>query len=103
MFSSRNIHFAILGIIIGASFGYVFAFYQAQAKVPAAAKPVNEVARDATGTAAPPQEHPEVTNDQMLGLFQKALDKNPNEPELMKRYGNFLFDLGRYGEAITFY
>ena len=36
MFSSRNIHFAILGIILGATTGYIFAFYQVQSSMPRA-------------------------------------------------------------------
>ena len=106
MFSSRNIHFAILGIILGAAFGYVFAFYQAEANAPrpVTATSATSAAEDTTAAnAATPGDHPEVTNEQMLGLFQQALEKNPNEPELMKRYGNFLFDMARYSEAIAFY
>jgi hypothetical protein len=34
MFSSRNIHFAVLGIILGASSGYILAFYQIDKKIP---------------------------------------------------------------------
>jgi cytochrome c-type biogenesis protein CcmH/NrfG len=105
MFSSRNIHFAILGIIVGSAFGYVFAFYQVQARAPLPVSRTSATADESATPGAPPvdQEHPEVTNDQMNGLFQQALEKNPNEPELMKRYGNFLYDLGRYDEAVTFY
>ena len=47
---------------------------------------------------APPN-HPEVTNEQMLALFKQALDKNPNEPELLTRYASFMYSLGKYKET----
>ena len=100
MFSSRNIHFTILGVILGAASGYVFAFYQVQRKMPA---PQVAAANSGGPTAGLPQNHPNVSNDQMLGLFKAALDKNPNDPELMVRYANFLFDFERYDEAVAWY
>ena len=89
MFTSRNIHFAILGIILGSAFGYIFAFYQVQASMP---PPISAASQA-------PANHPEVTNEQMLALFKQALDKNPNEPELLTRYASFMFSLGRYTET----
>ena len=89
MFTSRNIHFAILGIILGSAFGYILAFYQVQASMP---PPIS-------GTSQAPPNHPEVTNEQMLALFKQALDKNPNEPELLTRYASFMFSLGRFTET----
>ena len=93
MFSSRNIHFGILGIILGAASGYIFAFYQVQTSVvvPAAA----------SGTKPP--NHPAVNNDEILALFKTALARNPNQPELMTRYGNFLAGIGRYSEAVEWF
>jgi tetratricopeptide (TPR) repeat protein len=94
MFTSRNIHFAILGIILGATSGYILAFYQVQTTLP---RP--------TANASPrtPQNHPEVTNEQITALFKQALEKNPNQPELMTRYANFLFDSGKYSEAADWF
>src|SRR5881628_2990659 len=88
MFTSRNIHFAVLGVILGASSGYILAFYQVQSSMPA---PAVNASVNASGGV--PQNHPEVTNDQMVALFKQALAKNPNNPELMTRYANFLLDL----------
>ena len=94
MFSSRNIHFAILGLILGASSGYVLAFYQAQtAFVPKTA--TQQVSQNGT-----PPGHPNVTPEQLLEMFKVALEKNPNEPELRSRYGNFLYNLGRFQESV---
>src|SRR5262245_58431796 len=91
MFSSRNIHFAILGLILGASSGYVLAFYQVEsAFVP---KTTQQVSQNGT-----PPNHPNVTPEQLLGMFNVALQKNPNDPELRSKYGNFLFNLGRFQE-----
>ena len=95
MFSSRNIHFAILGIIVGAAAGYVVAFYQVQAGMP-------RTVAAASGSNMP-QGHPNVNNDQLLAMFKEALEKNPNDATLMMRYANFLFDLGRFGEAADWF
>jgi tetratricopeptide (TPR) repeat protein len=94
MFSSRNIHFAILGLILGASTGYIVAFYQAEAAfVPK--PPTQQVSRNGT-----PPNHPNVTPEQLLEMFKVALQKNPNEPELHSRYASFLFNLGRFQESV---
>jgi Flp pilus assembly protein TadD len=94
MFSSRNIHFAVLGIILGATFGYILAFYQVQASMPppAAARSAN---------SGVPNGHPNVTNEQLLSMFQEALKKSPNDTQLMTKYANFLFDLAKYSEAVA--
>src|SRR5262245_60941954 len=95
MFSSRNIHFALLGIILGAASGYVFAFYQVQTSMPAPAA--------SAGSGNSSQNHPPVNNDQILALFKAALEKKPNEPELMTRYASFLANLGRYSEEVEWF
>ena len=94
MFTSRNIHFAILGIILGASSGYMLAFYQVQKSMPPPAI--------STGSS-PAQEHPEVSNEQVLAMFKEALERNPNDTTLMTRYGGFLFQIGRYNEAVIWF
>jgi Flp pilus assembly protein TadD len=95
MFSSRNIHFVLLGIILGATSGYIFAFYQVQSSTPRAL-PI------AQGSNTP-QGHPDVSNEQLLGMFKEALAKNPNDATLITRYANFLFDLGRFNEAVEWF
>jgi Flp pilus assembly protein TadD len=97
MFSSRNIHFAILGIILGASTGYIFAFYQVESSTPRTVP----TARSQGGNM--PQGHPDVSNDQLVTMFKEALDKNPNDTTLITRYANFLFDLGRFNEAVEWF
>ena len=94
MFSSRNIHFALLGIILGASTGYVYAFYNAQ-KTQSAAPPLSE--SQAQGQV--PSGHPGVNNDQMLEAMQKAVEKDPSSPEIVSRYAMALFEAGRVDEA----
>lgn len=93
MFSFRNIHFIILGIILGASSGYIFAFYQVQRAMP---PPKLE-------QASAPGGHPDVSNDRMMALFNEALAKNPNDPVLLTRYGNFLFTVENFSGAIDAY
>ena len=95
MFSSRNIHFAILGIILGATFGYILAFYQVQASMGPAVSP--------SAGSNLPNGHPNVTNEQVLAMFKEALAKNPNDTTLMTKYANFLFDLGRAPEAVEWF
>lgn len=92
MLSSRNIHFAILGIILGATSGYILAFYQVQSSMPRTLPAAQQ-----SGAA---QGHPDVSNDQLLAMFKEALAKNPNDTTLMTRYANFLFDLGKFNEAV---
>ena len=95
MFSSRNIHFAVLGIILGASAAYILAFYQVESTLPAQAQsaPQNGL----------PANHPEVNNDQMLGLLKKAIEEKPDQPEMISRYANVLFNMGRFDEALKWY
>jgi cytochrome c-type biogenesis protein CcmH/NrfG len=92
MFSSRNVHFAILGIILGASSGYVFAFYRAQSQ---ALPSLTETQAD----AGMPAGHPEVNNEQMLAAMKKAVEADPNQPEVVKRYAMALFDAGHFDDA----
>jgi Flp pilus assembly protein TadD len=97
MFSSRNIHFAILGLILGAVSGYVFAFYQAHTRLPTTA-----TTKQAPASGLP-QDHPNVSNEQMVALFQEAIEKNPDNTELMIRYANFLFNINRLAEAVEWF
>jgi Tfp pilus assembly protein PilF len=97
MFTSRNIHFALLGIIIGAATGYVLAFYQVQASMPRTPPSAHG------GGSNMPQGHPDVSNDQLLAMFKEALQKNPNDTTLMTRYANFLFDQGKFNEAVEWF
>jgi tetratricopeptide (TPR) repeat protein len=97
MFSARNIHFAILGIILGATTGYVFAFYQVQSSTPHEAPSSQQQGSNLPGG------HPNVDNNQLLAMFKDALAKNPNDPKLMTRYANFLFDLGKFDESVEWF
>ena len=95
MLSSRNIHFAILGIILGATSGYIFAFYQIDKNIP-------EKTRTLDGAGDSPA-HPKVSNEQVLAMFKTQLEKNPNDAELLSRYGDFLSDIEHYQEAVDAY
>jgi tetratricopeptide (TPR) repeat protein len=102
MLSSRNIHFAILGIILGATSGYVFAFYQIDQKIPASAPPLASPPTG-TGAAAGAPGHPDVSNEQVLAMFKTELGKDPNNVELLSRYGDFLSDIERFQDAVDVY
>jgi len=95
MFSSRNIHYAILGIILGASVAYIFAFYQVESTMPAQAQSLQQNGM--------PANHPDVNNEQMLELLKKAVEDKPDQPEMISRYANVLFNVGRYDEALKWY
>ena len=97
MFSARNIHIALLGLILGSATAYVFGTYQAETRRS------TEAARLAASLAAAPVDHSDITDQEMLALFDQALGENPDNAELKTRYGNFLFNLKRYGEAIDMY
>jgi cytochrome c-type biogenesis protein CcmH/NrfG len=106
MLSSRNIHFAILGIILGATAGYVLAFYQAAAAAPPPAAE-SAVHGSSTGAGADsgglPSNHPEVNDEQMLALLKKAAEESPTQPEVLSRYANELFQVGRIEESAQWY
>ncbi|HEX4998516.1 MAG TPA: tetratricopeptide repeat protein [Terriglobia bacterium] len=87
MFSSRNIHFAILGIILGATCGYLVAFYQAQSQA----------------QAAMPPNHPPVSTDSSLDALKSAVDRNPSDADAAMRYANALFTANRTPDAISYW
>src|SRR5262245_25855394 len=97
MLSSRNIHFAILGIILGATSVYVFAFYQIEQKIPDQAQPAQAAAQGVSPG------HPDVSNEQVLAMFKEQIAKNPTNIELLSRYGDFLSDIGKFQEAVDAY
>ena len=97
MFSSRNIHFAILGIILGAMSGYVFAFYQATAAAP---PPIDPTAGASSGM---PANHPEVNEAEMMALLKKAAESSPDQPDVLSRYANQLFQTGKLEESAEWY
>jgi len=100
MFTSRNIHFAILGIILGAAAGYVTAFYQAAAAEPPA-NPAALASNDQQG--ALPANHPDVDSGQMLEILKKAAEESPTQPDVLKSYANELFQVGRMEESAEWY
>jgi Flp pilus assembly protein TadD len=89
MFSSRSLHFAVLGVILGASVAYVVAFYQAQSR---------------TQTELP-SNHPPVAGGESsrsaLDSLRSAVERNPNDADMVARYANALFAGGRIAEAIS--
>jgi Tfp pilus assembly protein PilF len=94
MFSSRNIHFAILGIILGATTGYIFAFYQVQNSTPRALP--------AAQGSNLPQGHPK-SPEEVRRLVEEELAKNPKNTQVMTLYANFLFDQGKFNEAVEWF
>jgi tetratricopeptide (TPR) repeat protein len=105
MLTPRNIHFVVLGLILGASAAYIFAFYQVESVMPAQAEsaatnglPANHP--DADGL---PANHPEVNDEQMLDLLKKTVEEKPDQPEVISRYANVLLGKGRYDEAVKWY
>jgi len=97
MFSSRNIHLAILGIILGASAGYVVAFYKANA---ALMPPPLSPAQAENGV---PSGHPDVNSEQMLDAMRQAVEKDPKNPEILTRYGMALLEANHPDEAAQWF
>jgi len=93
MVSSRNLHFAVLGIILGASSGYVFAFYRAQSSQTPPALTETQAQSDM------PAGHPDVNNDQMLAAMKKAVEADPTHPDVVKRYAMALFEANQFQES----
>jgi tetratricopeptide (TPR) repeat protein len=98
MFSSRNIHFAVLGIILGASSGYVLAFYQIDKKIPEKTRTLA-----GAGAGSGSQAHPDVSNEQVMAMFKQQLERDPNNVEVLTRYGDFLSDTQHFQEAADTY
>jgi Tfp pilus assembly protein PilF len=96
MFSSRNIHFAILGIILGATTGYIFAFYQVESSMP------RLVPTSSAGSNLP-EGHPNLSPDEVRRRVEAELAKNPNNTQIMTLYANFLFDRGKFDEAVQWF
>jgi cytochrome c-type biogenesis protein CcmH/NrfG len=91
MFTSRNIHFALLGILLGACAGYITAFYRAQSSVQAASP--------LSSQPAMPADHPDLDTASMLEDLRKAAEANPASAETIARYGEALFVNDRFAEA----
>jgi Tfp pilus assembly protein PilF len=96
MFSSRNIHFAILGIILGATTGYIFAFYQVQSSMP------RPVPGSSAGSKSP-EGHPNLSPEEVRQRVDAELAKNPSNTQIMTLYANFLFDRGKFDEAVQWF
>jgi len=96
MLTSRNIHVLLLGVILGAAVAYSYAAFRTQSQRLVLAGE----ARSRLGTApTTPEGHPEVTDEDMLAMFQQALATAPDDPELLTRYATFLFDIRRFSDA----
>ncbi len=98
MLNSKNIHIALLGIILGSAFAYVYGSYRLESRRQAEAEAL--AGSSGAGIGA---EHPEITDEQMLAFFAEALRTNPNDAELIFRYADFLFNLGRYEESAEWF
>ena len=97
MLNSKNIHLAILGIILGSAIAYVYGSYRLESRRQMEAE---ALMGSFESTAA---EHPEITDNDMLAFFEDALASGPNDPELMTRYADLLFDLDRYTESAQWF
>src|SRR4029453_18498927 len=93
----RNIHLAILGIILGASAGYVAAFYKANS---ALTPPPISPDQAQTGM---PSGHPNVDNEQMLAAMKQAVEKDPSNPEILTRYAMALLESNHADEAAQWF
>jgi Flp pilus assembly protein TadD len=98
MLTAKNVHLTLLGIILGSVAAYSFASYRAEVRREAQAEEI-AASLSPPGTAG----HPDVTDAEMVALFEEALERNPNDPELMSRFGSYLFGLERFAEAARWF
>jgi len=98
MFNSKNIHIALLGIILGSAFAYVYGSYRLESRRQMEAETL--AGSPGAGLAGA---HPENSDEDMLSLFAEAITRNPNDSELLYRYADFLFNLNRYAESAEFF
>jgi tetratricopeptide (TPR) repeat protein len=98
MLNSKNIHIAVLGIILGSAFAYVYGSYRLESR-----RQMEAATLVASPGAAVANDHPEITDQNMLAFFAEALATNPNDPVLIARYADFLFDLDRYAESAEWF
>jgi len=98
MLNSKNIHFALLGIIVGGALAYVYGTYRLESQRQIEAETLTN-----TAPATAEGEHPEIANEEMLTFFAQALATNPDDPQLIARYADFLFDLNRYAESAQWF
>ena len=101
MFNSKNIHLALLGIILGSAVAYVYGSYRIESERRAATEEI--LASSAIVDTNAPEGHPEVDEADMLALFDAALAREPNNSELLARYAEFLFSLQRYNEGVDWF
>ena len=98
MLNLKNIHIALLGIIIGSACAYVYGSYRLESQRQMEARTLTVAQPAGIGNT-----HPEITDDNMLAFFAEALASNPNDPEIMTRYADFLFGLNRYAESAQWF
>lgn len=91
---SRSVHLLLLGVILGSATAYVWASVRAGTERALRA----EEARQAL-VPNPADPHSEVTDQDMVAMFEEALAVNPTDRELLARYATFLFDLRRFADS----
>ena len=96
--NSKNIHIALLGIILGSALAYVYGSYRLESR-----RQMEAQTLAGTPSAGFGDEHPEITHQNMLAFFADALRSNPNDPELITRYADFLFGINRYAESAEWF
>ena len=98
MLNTKTIHLILLGVIVGSAAAYIYGSYRTHLERQAAI----EAALSARGLPDTP-EHPDFSEEEMLGLFAQALAVSPDDPELLSRLAAYLFDIGRYAESVDWF
>jgi Flp pilus assembly protein TadD len=50
-----------------------------------------------------PANHPEVNEEEMMALLKKAAESSPDQPDVLSRYANQLFQVGKLEESAEWY
>jgi len=107
MLNSKTVHLVVLGLIVGAAAAYIFSSYQTNMVRLAEADAMVSAASGSGGSggvgAGVAEDHPSVSEQEMLDLFSQALAVSPNDPELLSRFAAYLFSIERYAEAVEWF
>ncbi len=98
MLDTRTVHWILLGVIAGSAAAYVYANYRTHGARLAEVREIQSAAAPESADA-----HADVTEQEMLELFARALAVSPGDPELLSRYATYLFEIARYAESAEWF
>jgi len=98
MLNSKTIHLVLLGMIVGVTAAYIYSSYRSHTLRQAEVEGI--LLQSGIGGT---EEHPRISEQEMLDLFAQALAVSPNDPELLSRYATYLFSIGEYANSVQWF